>query len=350
MKKWLLRLATAAAVGFLALTVLNASWLAPQPKGAVKLIAHRALYQQYDKSGLGRDDCTATRIEPPIHDYLENTVPSIARAAKLGATMIELDIAPTKDGRIAVFHDWTVDCRTNGTGNTRDFTLAELKALDAGYGYTADGGKTFPFRGKGGGAIPSLEEALVAAGRARILFNFKSKDQEEADLLFAALTAAGRDLGPRGDAFYGGRGPVDRMRELAPDAWAFSIEEGKACTKAYLALGWSGYFPEACANGTVFVPLNYQWAFWGWPNRMIARMEEHGARIIVLGPQGEGRPRGLDLPEQLGEIPNTFNGYAMVDDGFAVIPALIQRFDDRSQEEIDAVYRGLEARRVRRGD
>ena len=37
-----------------------------------------------------------------------------------------------------------------------------LKSLDAGYGYSADGGRTFPFRGKGVGAIPTLAEAVRA--------------------------------------------------------------------------------------------------------------------------------------------------------------------------------------------
>ncbi|MBX7494532.1 glycerophosphodiester phosphodiesterase [Qipengyuania sp. 6B39] len=350
MKTWLKRLGLAGAVLFLVLTLVNASWLAPDPTGSVKLIAHRGLYQQYDKTGVGRDTCTADRLEQPVHDYLENTTRSIARAAKLGAWFVEVDIAPTKDGRIAVFQDWTVDCRTDGSGETRDLTLAQLKALDAGFGYTADGGKTFPFRGKGVGAIPTLDEALAASGRARLLYNFKSKDPAEADLLAAALKAAGRDTSAKGDAFYGAQGPVDRIRTHFPEAWAFSMEEGKACTKAYLALGWSGYVPEACRGGTIFVPLNYQWAFWGWPNRMIARMDAVGARIMVLGPQGEGRPRGLDLPEQLGAIPASFNGYAMVDDTLAVIPALFPRFDDRRPQEFEVLQAGLERRRVRRGD
>ncbi len=36
----------------------------------------------------------------------------------------------------------------------------ELQALDIGYGYTADGGKTFPFRGKGINLMPTLDEVL----------------------------------------------------------------------------------------------------------------------------------------------------------------------------------------------
>jgi glycerophosphoryl diester phosphodiesterase len=70
-----------------------------------------------------------------------------------GADMVEFDVQPTTDGQFAVFHDWTLNCRTNGAGVTRDHTMKELKALDVGYGYTADGGKTYPFRGKGVDAI-----------------------------------------------------------------------------------------------------------------------------------------------------------------------------------------------------
>jgi glycerophosphoryl diester phosphodiesterase len=67
-------------------------------------------------------------------------------AFNAGADVVEIDVHPTNDGHFAVIHDWTLDCRTNGRGVTRKHSLAELKTLDAGYGYTADGGKTFPFR------------------------------------------------------------------------------------------------------------------------------------------------------------------------------------------------------------
>ena len=40
---------------------------------------------------------------------------------------------------------------------------AELEALDIGHGYTADGGATFPFRGKAVGEMPTLGEALARA-------------------------------------------------------------------------------------------------------------------------------------------------------------------------------------------
>jgi len=111
-------------------------------------------------------------------------------------------------------------------------------------------------------------------------------------------------------------------------------------------LGWSGYLPESCRGKTLLVPLNYQWAFWGWPNRLIARMEAYGGHVIVIGPVGENMPRGLTLPEQLTEIPESFNGYVWVEDGFNLGPALNPSRDNRSQEEIDAGQAALERRRA----
>ncbi len=348
MKVWLRRIAFVLALAFLVLTFVNASWLAPTPRGPVKLIAHRGAYQQFSHTDLGRDDCTATRIEPPVHDFLENTLGSMAAAARVGAQMIEVDIAPTKDGRIALFHDRTVDCRTDGKGQTRDHTLAELKALDAGYGYTADGGKTFPFRGHGVGAIPALEEALALLPEKPLLYNFKSKDPAEADLLAAALKAAGRDVARIGDGFYGHPAPVARIRSHFPTAWAFSKESAKACTAGYVKTGWIGVIPAECTNGTMMVPLNYKWFFPGWPNRLLARMDEVGAQVIVIGPYGGEGGMGLDLPEQLGEIPSSYNGYVWVEDIWSIGPALRPVFNKRNPREEVELKAGLERRRAGR--
>jgi glycerophosphoryl diester phosphodiesterase len=343
---WLKWAAFGLAVILLLLTLINASWLASAPPGGVKLIAHRAVAQQFSREGVERDTCTASRIEPPAHDYLENTARSIDAARRMGADMIEIDIAPTADGRIAIFHDWTVDCRTEGRGETRDLTMAQLKSLDPGYGYTADGGKTYPLRGRQKGGIPSLEEALAAAGSAPILYNFKSNNPREADQLAAALEAAYRKVDRRRDAFYGADGPVKRIRQLYPKAWAFSMDEAKKCTKDYVLKGWTGIVPESCRNGTIMVPINYQWGFWGWPNRLQQRMAKAGARVIVIGPYDEGTAgTGLTLPEQLGKIPDSFKGYVWVEDIWTVGPALRPSRDMRTEAQQAAAEAALKRRR-----
>lgn len=64
--------------------------------------------------------------------YPENTMEAFKAAVELGVDQIETDIRVTKDGELVLIHDKTVDRTTNGTGNVIDYTLAEIKELDAG--------------------------------------------------------------------------------------------------------------------------------------------------------------------------------------------------------------------------
>jgi glycerophosphoryl diester phosphodiesterase len=64
----------------------------------------------------------------------ENTLRSFVRADREGLDGIELDLHLSKDGALVVMHDETVDRTTDGSGAIKDFTLAELRQLDAGQG------------------------------------------------------------------------------------------------------------------------------------------------------------------------------------------------------------------------
>lgn len=81
----------------------------------------------------------------------ENTVPAFVAAVKAGAPQIEFDVQKTKDGKLVIMHDLTVDRTTNGKGKIRDLTFAEIRALDAGIK------KGEKFKGI---KVPTLEEAL----------------------------------------------------------------------------------------------------------------------------------------------------------------------------------------------
>jgi glycerophosphoryl diester phosphodiesterase len=133
----------ALAAFILFVTVNNTSLLAPAPESGPMLLAHRGVHQNFTTVGLNNDPCTAQMIYPPEHEFLENTLPSIAEAFRLGAHIVEIDVHMTSDGEVAIFHDWNLDCRTEGAGPIWEQPLAYLKTLDIGYGYTADGGKTF---------------------------------------------------------------------------------------------------------------------------------------------------------------------------------------------------------------
>ena len=78
----------------------------------------------------------------------ENTIPAFELAMEHGADGVELDVHLSKDGELVVIHDERVDRTTNGTGFVKDFTLKELKAMDASYGK----------EGFAGAVIPTLDE------------------------------------------------------------------------------------------------------------------------------------------------------------------------------------------------
>ena len=294
-----------------ALWAFNASVFAPRPEGShAKIIAHRGVSQTYHRVGLTNETCTAARIDPPTHGFLENTIPSMRAAFDAGADVVEIDIHRTTDGRFAVFHDWTLDCRTEGTGETRKKSLAELKALDIGYGYTADGGRTYPFRGKGVGLLPSLDEVLAAVPDGRFLINFKSNDARDGEA-FVTFIAADPKRIEQIWGVYGGGPPIAAVRSAYPQLYGTSRRRTKDCLVGYLATGWFGRVPPACHGDMVLVPISHTKFVWGWPRRFEARMRSVGATVVLAGPYENGDPgtRGVDDEALLSGVPQGFDGY-----------------------------------------
>lgn len=62
----------------------------------------------------------------------ENTMPSFDLGLTMGANGIETDLQETKDGKIVIFHDRTIDEKSNGTGAIADYTYEELLKMDFG--------------------------------------------------------------------------------------------------------------------------------------------------------------------------------------------------------------------------
>lgn len=66
-------------------------------------------------------------------EFPSNTMYAFRKAVAAGATMLELDVGVTRDGRVVVIHDTTVDRVTNGTGTIASKTLAQLRRLDGAH-------------------------------------------------------------------------------------------------------------------------------------------------------------------------------------------------------------------------
>ena len=88
----------------------------------------------------------------------ENTLRAFDLAIKQGARMIELDLHLTRDNRVVVIHDETLDHTTNLSGRVNALSLHDIKLADAGKGER----------------VPTLEETLeLTLGKARLYLEIK---------------------------------------------------------------------------------------------------------------------------------------------------------------------------------
>ena len=107
-------------------------------------------------------------------DSPENTMIAVKKALEYGADYSEIDVHQTKDGKIILMHDETLDRTTSGEGHVWDQTWEKIRLLDAGSWF----GEMFT-----GEPVPSLEEIIqFASGRIKLNIEIKIS-REEPDLV-----------------------------------------------------------------------------------------------------------------------------------------------------------------------
>ena len=116
----------------------------------------------------------------------ENTMAAFRKAVEMGATFIETDLRLSHDARLVAIHDATLDRTTSGRGLVRDFTLEQLRELDAGSWYGPE------FAGE---KIPTIEEILAFARVADIVFYLEIKHDASAWGMHHGLATALRAAG-----------------------------------------------------------------------------------------------------------------------------------------------------------
>ena len=100
----------------------------------------------------------------------ENTISAFQAAVSQGAHGVELDVMFSSDGEIVVIHDYTLDKTTDGSGPVKDYSLAELKRLDAGSRFSEE------FSGE---PIPTLQEVIDALDSS-VFLNIEIKSETPA--------------------------------------------------------------------------------------------------------------------------------------------------------------------------
>ena len=273
-----------------------------------KFLAHRGLAQTFDESKTDMNSNTATMIDKPTHDYLENTIRSMKAAFDYGADAVEFDVKLSKDNQLAVFHDSTLEFRTGVQGEVQDYTMDELKKMDIGYGYTADDGNTYPFRGKGIGLMPTMDEVLETFPDKEFIIEVKDGKIETYHVLWEKLKTLSperlKQLSICGASDEG----VEYLREQSDTLRLLSKKFMIKALIQYELMGFTGYIPESMKNTEIRIPLKYAKLLWGWPNKFMERMASVNTHIELTGGSGS-LSEGFDTLESLKAIPDGFDGY-----------------------------------------
>jgi glycerophosphoryl diester phosphodiesterase len=156
----------------------------------------------------------------------ENTLPAFDLAARLGADAFELDVHLTADGEVVIFHDDETSRLTGQPGTIEERTIPEVRGLDAGFGFTQDGGLSHPWRGRGV-APPTLRSVLERYPRMRMNVEAKSPDPALGEALVRVVREAGAIERVCIGAAQDEQG--ERIRALLPEACHFLPEGAATC-------------------------------------------------------------------------------------------------------------------------
>ena len=217
--------------------------------------------------------------------FPEQTLEAYEEAIRLGAEGIETDVQRTRDGRLAMLHDLTVDRTSDGRGPIAAMGWAEVRALDAG----AWRGERFA-----GVRIPSLEETIELIVGAGILLCVEIKGSvEDAPGTAVAVARLVRDRGLLDQVFISSfdhaalaaaRAEVgspllapERLPEDGPSDPSIAVAQATALDAAVLQHRWEDLTPAVVdglhAAGT---------GVWSWPIDTLASI----ARSVELGCDG----------------------------------------------------------------
>ena len=145
--------------------------------------------------------------------YPENTMIAFQKVVEeTVADGIELDIQLTKDGEIVIMHDETLDRTTNGTGNLKDYTLAELKVLSVGVNFKG----ILPRQ-----TIPTLREYFTWQKTTNLITNIELKTSVyEYEGIEKKLVDLVHEFGLEKQIWYSSFNhyTIQRLRALEPNA------------------------------------------------------------------------------------------------------------------------------------
>lgn len=123
----------------------------------------------------------------------ENTLPAIDAGIQHGVHAIEVDVHRTRDGKLVVMHDTSVERTTQSSGEIRDMTWDQIRQLDAGRHFAPS---------YAGTSVPTLSQVIERVLRAGCTLIVEVKDpalypgiaQDLADLFADRVPSVGDDV------------------------------------------------------------------------------------------------------------------------------------------------------------
>lgn len=143
----------------------------------------------------------------------ENTLPAFRRALELGAFEVELDVQLSRDGVPILFHDSTLDVKTNLEGPVRAHHASTLRAAEIGSWFDREHPE-LP-RKFAGTRLIALEDLFAAFG-AELYYHVEIKGPEEAMPRLLLERAAARGLERRVTVTSFSPEQLERVRALDP--------------------------------------------------------------------------------------------------------------------------------------
>jgi len=244
-----------------------------------ELVAYRGGGQNIDYDNMDKSSCGANNQLASENPYIENTLQSIKHAVDSGFEIIHLNVHYTRDNKFAVFHDWKVDCATDGKGKVAKMTLDELIKFDVGYNATSDHGRSFKFRSKGF-KVPSLSQVFAEFENEKYWINLKNPNKYSIAALKEFVQAS--NIKYKNEILYIGNSlMIEIFDKMNPKAQVISFSSNKQCFIDYTLYGWSERFPNTCKNTTIIVPPDLGKFIWGWPNKFAALAQHNGSKVYA---------------------------------------------------------------------
>ncbi len=264
----------------LGLSLYNASWIADEPKGKIKLVGHGKWPLPVDSN-----DCIID-AQLALNEKAYNAdVRSLRTIGAYDADGINFE-TELEGGKLVIPRPPATNC------------LSDLERPRSGI-------------------VPAIE----AMSALDIYMPLRSGDDIKADALVQALK--GKTF-PNQVWVYGNDILTKKVAAALPNVKALPIAAARQCITDYKSSGWYGNIPDSCAQGQAIITLDDGFALWGWPNRLMARFAENDIAILIVKDIKEGELLGLTKVDSYGDIPETFTGTIWVEDIKNLGPALIR--------------------------